>query len=90
MAKNFSNNQEFYTHIESLIKELREIGNSEWASQIEDALRCGSTSGEILGGIRLELIKLQRTDIPLKIKLQPGIEAVINTLDETLGYWRPE
>jgi hypothetical protein len=88
-AKKFSNNQEFYTYIQELIKKLRENRNTYWSIQIENALRGGFTSGEILGGVRLELINFQKTEIPEKINLKQEIETVIKTLDDALGYWRP-
>ena len=43
---------QFYAEVETLIVDLRALGETESAVEVETAVRGGSTSGEILGRLR--------------------------------------
>jgi hypothetical protein len=68
---------EFYVQIEDLIDRLNMAGNREAGTQIETALRGGSTSGEILSDLGVALRRLPQ-DPP-----DPQVEAALAFIDET-------
>lgn len=80
----FSNNEEFYIFIESLILRLRDENQAGWATKLENALRISALPGEIFGELRLNLSELQKTDIPVQLGVQKDIHSAINALDEAL------
>lgn len=80
----FSNNEEFYIFIESLIVKLRDENQDDWATKFENALRIGSLPGEIFGELRLNLLALQKTDIPTQLGLKNNIRGAIRALDKAL------
>jgi len=80
----FSNNEEFYIFVESLIVRLRDENQADWATKLENALRISALPGEIFGELRLHLLELQKTDIPVQLGVQKDIHSAITALDETL------
>jgi len=80
----FSNNDEFYAFIESLIEKLKEEKQFDWATKIENALRISALPGEIFGELRLRMFELQQTDIPSQLGIKHNIRIVIKTLDDAL------
>jgi uncharacterized protein (TIRG00374 family) len=80
----FSNNDEFYAFIESLIEKLKEEKQFDWATKIENALRISALPGEIFGELRLRMIELQQTDIPSRLGIKHNIRIAIKTLDDAL------
>jgi hypothetical protein len=83
-STSFSNNEEFYIFIESLIVRLRDENQADWATKLENALRISALPGEIFGELRLNLLELQKTDIPVRLGVQKDIHSAINALDEAL------
>ena len=47
--------QQYYDEVEALIDALRAVERGDLADRVEDALRGGSTSGEVLGGLGVML-----------------------------------
>jgi uncharacterized protein (TIRG00374 family) len=88
-ATKLLNSQELYDHVKALIEKLKGSEYQEWAKRLENASLGGATSNEILGRIRLELLKLQQTEIPKKIGINTETDTIIKTIDGLLGYWRP-
>jgi len=80
----FSNNDEFYAFIESLIEKLKEEKQFDWATKIENALRISALPGEIFGELRLRMVELQQTDIPSQLGIKHNIRIAIKTLDDAL------
>ena len=80
----FSNNEELYIFIESLIVRLRDENQDNWGTKLENALHISALPGEILGELRLNLLELQKTDIPNQLGVQISIRSAIDALDEAL------
>ena len=80
----FSNNDEFYTFIKSLILKLKDKNQIDWAIKLENALRISSLPGEIFGELRLNLLELQKTDIPGQLDIQHDIRSAIQALNDAL------
>jgi hypothetical protein len=55
---------EFYETLGWLKTELRWHGFTDWAERLSDATS-GATSGEILGQVRVALMELERTEVPI-------------------------
>ncbi|MCP4142613.1 MAG: hypothetical protein GY755_20430 [Chloroflexi bacterium] len=89
-AKEFSSNTDLYAFIDRLIDKLQKTGESFWVSEFQDAIAISSMPGEILGAIRLSLLKFQKTDVFTKTKMNTDIQEAIKSLDKALGYWRPD
>jgi hypothetical protein len=80
----FSNNQEFYAYIRSLVDELEAIGEKQWSIDFRNALSISSASGEVFGELWLTLKKFRSTKIPQKLGIQDEIEKVIKELENAL------
>jgi uncharacterized protein (TIRG00374 family) len=83
-AVTFSNNEEFYIFIEALIIKLRDENQVGWATKLENALRISALPGEIFGELRLNLVELQKTDIPNQLGIQNNIQSAVNALNDAL------
>lgn len=90
MSRKFSNNSDLFQFISTLIDELREINELYWVSEFKNAMSVSSLSGEILGALRLNLLKFQKTDFPKKLRVNKDVREAIKGLDKALGYWRPD
>jgi len=80
----FANNDEFYAFIRSLIQKLRDNKQIDWATKLENALHISSLPGEIFGELRLNLVELQKTDIPGQLDVQHDVRSAIQTLNDAL------
>ena len=89
MTRKFSNNSDLFQFINTLIDELKKNQEPHWVSEFENAMAVSFMPGELLGALRLTLLKFQKTKIPKKLKLSKDIQEAIRVLDEALGYWRP-
>lgn len=47
--------RQYYEEVEALVGDLRGLNRSDVADRVDDALRSGSTSGEVLGELSLTL-----------------------------------
>ena len=83
-SMSFSNSEELYIFIESLIVRLRDENQAGWATKLEKALHISTLPGEILGELRLNLVELQKTNIPNQLGVQNNIQSAINALDDAL------
>jgi hypothetical protein len=80
----FTNNDEFYAFIKSLIEKLKEENHLDWAVELESALHISTLPGEILGELRQKLLELQETDIPAQLGEQNNIQDAVKALDQAL------
>jgi hypothetical protein len=71
---------QFYADVETLIVDLRAMGETESAVEVETAIRGGSTSGEILGRLRAAL-RAVGTSVP---SVAPRVERLATWADEAL------
>lgn len=71
-----------FDEVQEIVKMLRSENLSEIATQVDDALRGGSTGSEIWGGVRFYLL---RTPLGMASSLLKGrIEALIKEIDKSL------
>jgi hypothetical protein len=89
MTRKFSSNSDLFQFINFLIQELKKINEDHWTSEFKNALSISVMPGELLGALRLTLLKFQKTDFPKKLKVDKDIREAIKELDKALGYWRP-
>jgi hypothetical protein len=89
MTQKFSSNSDLFNFISKLIGDLRNVDENKWASEFQEAMSISFMPGEILGALRLTLLKFQKTRVPKKMKLDIDIREAIKSLDNVLGYWRP-
>jgi hypothetical protein len=80
----FSNNDELYAFIKSLIQKLKDENQIEWATKLENALHISTLPGEIFGALRLNLLELQKTDIPRQLGVQHNIHGAVKALNDAL------
>lgn len=81
----FSNNQELYNWVELIIEDLNAMEESDWAEDFRSAMHSGATGGEVLGALRLILIKFENTKIPRRIKKTAEVKNALKDLDRSLG-----
>ena len=72
-----------YVLVESLIPRLADQGWAEWSRKLDDALRSGPTSGEILRALRERLRELQHPGLGLTKELRDDVEAVLELIRKT-------
>jgi hypothetical protein len=68
---------DFYDGVEALIVTLRETGHMAEATQVEDAIRGGATSGEILGRLFVALPQVRPVVPELSSEIQT-LEAFVH------------
>jgi hypothetical protein len=76
---------ELYPLLEKLEAQLRANGEGTWASRIEDTVRGGSTSGEILTYLANDLDALIEAGVPQRLGLCPDITRAARFVYETLN-----
>ena len=81
----FSNSQEFYQFVESIISRLHLANEEEWELEFKKAMYSDSMAGEILGKLRLKFIQFQMTNAQKHLNLEKDIEIALTYLDQTLG-----
>lgn len=81
----FSSNKELFEFINSLIKKLDSIGETQWSIAFSDAIHISFMPGELLGAIRFTLRKFQKTKIPARLDIEKEISGAIDSLDKALG-----
>jgi hypothetical protein len=85
----FVDSEEFYACADVLCLDLVTAGFSEFAERIRDAMRAGSTGGEILGAMRREMIDIRSAPLNSDGALRSRIGVFIATIDQALGgRWR--
>ncbi len=82
----FSSVIEFYKFVDSLIDEFHAAREAAWAADLRDAMASGSTSGEILGNLRIKFGQLQKTNVAKYLQLETKIELALAYLNEVLGH----
>jgi len=78
-------NSDLYSAIAALSQQLRSYGEEEWSSILDEALSISTLPGEILGEIRLQLLKLRASEVPMRLGLKWQIDDALSYLDHVLG-----
>lgn len=71
-----------FDEVQEIVKMLKSENLSEYATQIDDTLRGGSTGSEIWGGVRFYLLRLPPSLVSTPLKVT--IEALIKEIDKSL------
>ena len=79
------NNADLYTTVQALSKELRKAGEEQWSSALNDAMSISTVPGEVLGETRLQLQKLQTSQVPAIQALKWQVDEALSYLDKVLG-----
>ncbi len=80
-----TNLDDLYRSVREVRDELSEAGEEEKSRALDDAMYIGSTSGEILGEIRLQLRALRRDPVIKRLRLEGRIDEMLTAIDSTLG-----
>ena len=84
MIAQFTDLNTFYISMFEFIKTLKQSGYQEWAERLEVAIQGGSTSGEILGRLKMQLAEFQSTGIPDQIGCKDYVEKAITWITKTV------
>lgn len=71
-----------FDEVQEIVKMLKSENLSEYATQVDNALRGGSTGSEIWGGVRFYLLKLPPNLVSILLKVR--IDALIKEIDKSL------
>ena len=82
----FSDIFEFYKFVEEIIDQLHQADEEAWEIEFKDAMASGSTSGEILGNLRLKFVQFQKTGTAKRLDIENKITIAIDYLDKVLGH----
>jgi hypothetical protein len=78
-------NENLYAIVQRLSAELREAGEEEWSSALNDAMTISTAPGEVLGEIRLQLQALRASKISAYSSWKDRIDEALSYLDSVLG-----
>jgi hypothetical protein len=78
-------NTQLYMAVEELSKALRNAGYDQWSADLSDALVISSVPGEVLGETRLQLQKLQTSQVPNLLGITCQLDEALFYLDRVLG-----
>ena len=79
------NNTDLYATVQVLSNELHKAGEKQWSSALNNAMSISTVPGEVLGETRLQLQKLQTSQIPTLRAFKWQIDEALSYLDEILG-----
>ena len=80
-----NNNRDLYDIIRRVRDSLREAGEEEWSSALDDALSVSSVPGEILGETRLQLQRLRAAQVANQLGLNGLIDEALAYLNQILS-----
>jgi hypothetical protein len=81
---------DIYAFAKALSQDLRNAGEEQWSSALDQAMSISGMSGEVLGEIRFQLRKLRRTKIPQQLHLEDRVNKALQYFDTILGPWPEE
>lgn len=76
---------DLYDDIEEFVRRLRETGLQQLPQSLEDAVRYGSTSGEILTNVAYLLHRARRDEPDLPKELAAERDAILGRTTRALG-----
>lgn len=79
-------NKDLYRSINEIIKTLKSAGKNKYASQLEEALSISTVPSEVLGEIRIALVKLNNSEFPKQLGIENEIQMALDYLDRILQY----
>jgi len=74
---------EIYSSLDLVVRGLAAIGWGDWSLRLREAVRAGSTSGEILMAVRWILKELKKEGSELPGDLDRTIDRVLVEIDRT-------
>ena len=81
----FHSNKELYAAVRSLVKKLEDMGASDLASDLRDALGASTLAGEVLGQIRLVFRQIRGHEAYQRLDVRSTVEQGLAELDKALG-----
>jgi len=84
----FSSNYDLYESMRKLISDLYDEGAEELAGCLSDAMSISSIAGEVLGEIRLALLKIRQHLLYKRVDIRTGVDEGIEYVDNVLGKYR--
>jgi hypothetical protein len=75
-------NQDIYDNVDVIIKQLKEIGENDWAFSLSEALQISYMPGEILGELRFELTKFRETHVIKPLSIKDDVNELLRCIDE--------
>jgi hypothetical protein len=79
-----NSNADLYAFIESLSLELKKAGDQQSGEALTAALIVSSVAGEVLGEIRLQLRRLQKSPMVAQLSLQSRVDEALIYLNKVL------
>jgi len=81
--RTFASNQQFYDHLDSVVRLLAEGGHGEVAAQIDDLLHgvAWTTSSELFGELKARFEAFLRSSMPKEPTLVAACREIISTID---------
>ncbi len=79
-----------YKTAEKIAQALSKAGHPDWSNRITRAVAAGSTSGEILGELRWQLMRLQASELNVPERLKNEVGDLIGRLNSILGPLPPQ
>lgn len=76
---------EFYALIDDIEASLEANGQGDWAKRLNTTVRGGSTSGEILTYLGVDLDALVASGVPQRLRLCPDVSLACNFVYEALN-----
>jgi hypothetical protein len=80
----FRDKEEFYSFIEAIAERLDAADQQHWAERIRSAVASGSTSGEILGNLGLELTELRASEVSAEAGVRADVVVALDVIDDAL------
>ncbi len=75
-------NQDIYDNVDVIIKQLKEIGENDWAFSLSEALQISYMPGEILGELRFKLTKFRETHVVKQLNIEDDMNELLRCIDE--------
>ena len=79
-----NNNSDLYAVLDELVSVLAELGASELVSALETSLGISSLPGEVLGEIRIRLIRVRESPFFENSTVQSKVSPCIKYIDRVL------
>ena len=76
---------EFYDLLDAIEARLVEAGESSWAERIRTSVRGGSTSGEILTDIAVDLSDVLAAGVPSRIGIQSSVQVATAFIESAMS-----
>ena len=79
-----TNNTELYTVLDELVAELAQLGASKLVFALETALGVSSLPGEVLGEVRIQLLRVRESRFFENAAVSSKVDASLRYIEEVL------